>query len=129
MRIRTFAAAALFAATALGACTGASIDSQVAGAEVALTGAEGAALLYTKLPRCNASTPLCATQPAVDAIKGADNQAYAAVVEARNNTGTIDAALTAINSLSALIPSQPAAAADRGPLPAFGVLHEKLQRS
>lgn len=101
----------------LSACQSASIDSQVAGAEVALTGAENAALLYTRLPRCNGTTPLCATQESVDAIKKADNQAYAALVEARANTGTIDAALSAIQTLSALIPASasPSPAADADP--------------
>lgn len=113
MNLRTLTAAAL-AAGLLAGCQSASIDSQVAGAEVALTGAENAALIYTKLPRCNGTTPLCSTQATVDAIKAADNQAYNALVLARNNTGTIDAALSAISTLSALIPtSAPAAAAAR----------------
>ena len=114
----------ILAAGLLAGCQSTSIDSQVAGAEVALTGSENAALLYTRLPRCNDSTPICSTQPAVDAIKSADNTAYNALVAARNNTGTIDAALTAINTLSGLIPAtgQPPAAAVANP-------HFALQRS
>ena len=93
----------------LAGCGSVSIDGKIAGAEVALTGAENAALLYTRLPRCDGATPLCSNQPTVDAIKAADDTAYDALVEARNNTGTVDAALAAIETLSALIP-QPAPA-------------------
>ena len=91
-------------------CKSASIESQLAGAEVSLKGLEDAALLYTRLPRCNGATPLCSAQATVDAIKSADNTAYNAIIQVRSNAGTIDAALSAINTLSALVP-QPAPAA------------------
>lgn len=85
----------------------------VAGAEIALTAAEREALIYTSLPPCTApqTNPVCA-DPAIKArIKAADNTAYNAVMAARQNAGTIAAAVSAIEALQSLIPASAAASA------------------
>lgn len=79
------------------ACSTMSQPSDVAAAEVALTTAERAALVYTTLPSAD---------PAVKAkIKAADNVAYKAVKAAEGGMGTAASAIAAISSLSSIIPA------------------------
>lgn len=71
----------------------------------ALTAAERAALIYTQLPPCPGGGRLCA-DPAVKArIKAADATAYDAVVAAYRDPALVDAAMSAVGALSALIPA------------------------
>ena len=72
-------------------------SNTVAGAEVALTTAERAALVCI-------GTPLCSDPATVARIKAADNRAYAAVKIARAGSGSPDLATAAIADLVAAIP-------------------------
>lgn len=86
---------------------GASVQTDVAKAEVALTAAERVALHYVTLPPClKAHAPLCSDAAVVARIKQADNAAYAAVKAARasNNRSDLTAANAAVAALSALVP-------------------------
>ena len=73
-------------------------SNTVAGAEVALTTAESAALACI-------GTPLCSDPATVGRIKAADNRAYAAVKIARAGSGSPDLATAAIADLVAAIPA------------------------
>jgi PBP1b-binding outer membrane lipoprotein LpoB len=77
--------------------------NSVAGAELALTQAEKAALIYTSLPRCP-TAPVCSDSTIVASIGAADNKAYAAVQALKAGTGTQDAAAAAVAILLAAIP-------------------------
>lgn len=77
--------------------------NSVAGAEIALTSAEKAALVYTSLPRCP-GVALCSDPTLVTKIKSADNVAYGAVMAARSNSALVAVALTSIQNLTNLIP-------------------------
>ena len=97
-----------FAALTLSACASqqaATIaTNSVAGAEIALTAAEKAALVYTSLPRCPSSSLLCSDSALVSKIKSADNVAYETVTAARSNSALVAVALTSIQTLTNLIP-------------------------
>lgn len=84
------------------------VDNGIAAAEIALTEAQRAALLYANLPRCPATpaTPICSDQATVDKIKAADRKAYAAVMAAKSNSALVGAALAAIGDLTRSIPAQ-----------------------
>ena len=90
-----------------GAQTTAVVDSKisttVAQVEVALTAAEQAALIYKRLPTCPAK-PVCSDPAVVAKILNLDNQAYNAVVLARNNPALLSAAVMAVNMFSSSIP-------------------------
>jgi|SRR6266851_6825040 len=90
---------ALALAGSLAACTSTAVGNDVAAAEIALTGAEQVALIYTGRPRCGGTVKLCSSQTVVDQIKKLDQQAYDAVQAARKNSGLITAAWIAIGSL------------------------------
>ena len=98
----------LTACLALAGCSGQSAPvayaNGVASAEVALTQAEKAALVYTSLPRCPAA-PVCSDSVIVASIGAADNKAYAAVQALKAGTGTQDAAAAAVAVLLAIIPA------------------------
>jgi len=104
---RLIAVPILCGGLALSGCslfTTTAVSNDVAAAEVSLTAAEQAALIYTSRPRCNGATPLCSTQATVDRIKVLDNQAYTAVTAARDNKGTLSAAIAAVEAFSTAIP-------------------------
>jgi hypothetical protein len=87
----------------LGAC--ASGGNDIVAAEVALTAAEKAATLYTKLPRCaGANSSICSEQGAVDKIKALDNTAYGAVKAAEANPALVSIAVSAVSDLNNAIP-------------------------
>jgi len=103
-------ALALALPLALAAC-GSSTQSAVAtaqttlaGVEVALTAAERAALAYAGLPRCP-SVVLCSQQATVDAIKAADQKAYAALKAAKTDVALVSEAQAALAVLVALVPT------------------------
>lgn len=91
----------------VGLCAAGCSTNNVAQAEVALTAAETAALAYVTQPAC-VGAPASATcpSPAVMAqIKAADTVAYTAVKGAENGTVTVAQAMSAVNSLTALLPA------------------------
>lgn len=79
------------------------VQNSVVAAEEGLTAAERAALIYTSLPRCPART-VCSDPAVVARIKLLDNQAYTAVMMAKQNEALVGAALTAISSLASAVP-------------------------
>lgn len=89
------------------AFAGCATGPTVAQAEVALTAAETAALAYVTQPACVGApaSSLCPNASTVAQIKAADTLAYTAVKGAEAGTVTPAAAMTAIASLSALIPA------------------------
>jgi len=90
---------------ALVGCSASSTQTNdVAAAEVALTGAERLALVYTSLPRCPGATP-CSDAATVATIKSLDNQAYAAVTAAKGNPSLVAAATAAVAALTNAIPA------------------------
>lgn len=99
--VSTVAAGAL---CLLAACTSAGVGADIAAAEQSLTAIEQAALIYTSLPRCPAAAP-CSDPATVAKIKALDNQAYTAVMAARNNSALLSAAIAAITNFSAAIPA------------------------
>jgi hypothetical protein len=96
---------ALAAVVLLSACNATvAISNDVAAAEVSLTAAEQAALIYTNRPRCGGTVTLCSDPATVAKIKALDNQAYTAVTMARDNKGTLSAAIAAVSAFSLAIP-------------------------
>lgn len=80
------------------------VSNDVAAAEVSLTAAEQAALIYTSRPRCGGTVKLCSDPAVVARIKQLDNQAYTAVIAARDNKGAVSAAVLAVEAFSTAIP-------------------------
>lgn len=96
----------LFSVFALAACSttpSALSPSDVAKAEVALTSAEQAALIYTSLPRCPQPSGLCSQTATVAAIKKADAVAYAALIAVVDGP-SLATAEAAISALLAIVP-------------------------
>lgn len=79
------------------------VNNSVAAAVIALTSAEKAALIYTSLPACP-TAPVCADSVLKAKIKAADNTAYTAVKAAESDASMLAVALTAVQTLSNLIP-------------------------
>ncbi len=87
-----------------GCTTSPTVANDVLAAEQTLTAAERLALIYTTLPRCGGAARVCSDQATVQRIKDLDNQAYVAVVAARQNTALLSAALAAIGAFQNAIP-------------------------
>lgn len=98
----------LCAAVSVNGCaswfTTTAVSNDVAAAEVSLTAAEQAALIYTSRPRCGGAVKLCSDPAVVARIKQLDNQAYTAVIAARDNKGAVSAAVLAVEAFSTAIP-------------------------
>lgn len=107
-KIPVVAALMVAGVLSLSACKSTTVANDVAAAEIALTGAEQVALVYTSRPRCGGTVTLCSDQVAVDKIKAADQKAYDAVKAARDNSGLISAAWIAISSLQSIAGSSAA---------------------
>lgn len=100
---------------ALGACTSqqattatGAAATTVAGAETALTAAEHIGLIYAGQPLCPPKGPVvwsCRDPATMTKIKSLDNTAYTAVKQAEAGVATVDAAMAAINMLSAAVPT------------------------
>lgn len=98
-------------------CTSATQQNQtnndIGAVQVALTGAEQAAKIYTDLPRCGSTraggSSVCSDPATVKKIGDLDNTAYNAVIAARSNSGLLAAAQAAITQLVSVVPAASAA--------------------
>lgn len=105
-RLRRMIGAATTALMILTGCAGnppsAATSNGVAGAQVALTAAEKAALTYSSLPQCPKQAPLCSDAATIGKIKSADTAAYNAVKAARLSLAAADV-VTANGLIAALV--------------------------
>lgn len=81
----------------------ASAGNDIVAAEVALTAAEKATVLYERLPRCPGPA-VCSDQAVVNKIKALDQTAYNAVKAAEANPALVSAAVSAVTDLKNAIP-------------------------
>lgn len=95
---------AVAAMLALGACQNPQVSAKVDAAIVSLTTAERLALVYTSLPRCPVSAPICSDPARVAQIKSLDMKAYTAVKVAEKNEALLSAAIDAVQSFQSAIP-------------------------
>ncbi len=87
------------------ACTTAPVvQNDVDAAEVTLTGLESLATIYTSLPPCGGAARVCSDPATKQRIKDLDNQAFLAVMAAKQNSALLSAALASISAFQRAIP-------------------------